>query len=369
MPPLRRIRAARALFGGFACGMALAVLAGGGALAATTCPCAKVKLFVDCSAADPDEDMETADGDGTETDPYVRLSDISGRRLAPGSLGIGRPGAVGWNLDGADWDPDHNLLHGVPAPTTAADVVRPDPMLAAAESNDPLGYQLLAGSPALGSGRPLGTLRGFPLSCQEVPAASPNLGAVQAPAGFPPSLAEPFDEDPAGHAPKGWTIISRPAKATGAAVAPDPEGFTGQALALRPPAAAVRDFPATGGDLRADARIWTQGHGALRVQLLDRNGKRIADAGFDGSGALIYRDARAVRTTGFTAPAGAWTRLALILDPGDGTYDVWADGTVLATAKAGAGMPSAIALTAPEPRKGPPVAADDVLVLPSTCSS
>ncbi|WP_344828296.1 right-handed parallel beta-helix repeat-containing protein [Actinocorallia longicatena] len=297
--------------------------------------------------------------DGTGLD--VAYVDNLVTRTAP-KVVDGQPqekGTVGWNLDAKDFVVDRNLLSGVPIPDGATGTVGGDPLLLAAGATDPLAYQLRPGSPSLGAGEPLPGLTGLPVGPSRVPAGTPNLGAVQAPAAYPAGLAATFNADEPGD-PAGW-------RAKGdVKVAPDPAGFTGNSMVFGPESSATRDFPAGAGFLRAAARLWTSAPDApVLFQLTDADGVPVASIGVrDGS--LTYTDDADGRVLPYPVPTGTWIRVGMLLRPETGTYDVTVGGTTLATAdmRSDAGIASRLVIGA---GKGAKLAADDILVFPESC--
>jgi hypothetical protein len=271
-------------------------------------------------------------------------------------------GTVGWNLPNAGWVSSDNVLHNVPVPAGAQGAIPADPGLAAPAGDDPFGYRLLAGSPALGSGVPVPGSDAFPLSLSPVPANAPNIGAVQAAAGPPVVLSDTFDPDPEGAAPAGWTVTG-PAK-----VIADPATFEGHSLSLSGPAAAERSFDATGSDARIDLRTWAaQADQPLRVQVLDTRGRPVVTVSLDDTGHLTYSNAGVMQASTFGYPVKAWTSLSLLLHPTTGTYSLTADGLPVATGKLTGGIPGRISVATPNAAPGASFAVDDVMVSPACC--
>ncbi|MEU5879420.1 hypothetical protein [Spirillospora sp. NPDC047279] len=280
----------------------------------------------------------------------------------------GTKGTVGWNLESPAWVIDHNLLHGLPVPATATATVKADPALLAGGVADPVALQLKAGSPALGAGVRTEGMTGHPVSPSRVPAATPNIGGIQAAGAFPAALADTFDAAGTGAPPAGW-------KVTGTAVTrPDPAGAFGAALSLGLAAtgtAAVRPFPVTGGGLRVRARLRAEALGApVNLKVQDGAGAALASAGFDEAGRVRYTDGPDVRTVeGVSVPPGMWVPVSLLLRPERGDYELWVNGRRHATGELaeGAGLAGRVAVEVPG---GPGQAtfwADDVLVTPEMC--
>jgi nitrous oxidase accessory protein NosD len=283
-----------------------------------------------------------------------------------GNIVTAMPGAgpVGWNLPNTGWVSSDNVLHNVPVPAGSHGAIPADPGLAAPSGDDPFGYRLLAGSPALGSGVPIPGADAFPLSLSSVPVNAPNIGAVQAAAGPPVVLSDTFDPDPEGAAPAGWTVTGP------GLVKADPASFTGHSLSLSGPATAERSFAATGGDARIDLRTWAAQAGQpLRVQVLDTQGRPVVTVGLADTGHLTYSDAGVARSAAFTYPVKAWTSLSLLLHPTTGTYSLTADGLPVATGKltGGSGIPGRISVATPNAAPGASFAVDDVMVSPACC--
>ncbi|WP_460369992.1 hypothetical protein, partial [Actinocorallia lasiicapitis] len=202
-------------------------------------------------------------------------------------------------------------------------------------------------------------LTGFPVGVTRVPAATPNLGAVQAPAAYPPSLASTFNKAPLG-APAGWRTKGE------VKIAPDPAGFTGNALVFGPDSAATRTFPVGAGFLRVSARLRTTDP-AKRVlfEVADAAGVPVAAVGVR-DGRLIYTDGADVRMLPYPVPANTWTRVGMLLRPETGTYDVLIGGTAVTTAGLRSDARVAERLVAGADKEAG-LALDDVLVLPEPC--
>ncbi|HEY1622526.1 MAG TPA: right-handed parallel beta-helix repeat-containing protein [Streptosporangiaceae bacterium] len=271
-------------------------------------------------------------------------------------------GTVGWNLPNPGWVVRDNLLHGVPVPSGARSAVRTDPGFAAPGGEDPFGYRLLAGSPALGSGVPVPASAAFPLALAPVPANAPNVGAVQAAAGPAVVLTDTFDKDAVAAAPADWTVNGP------AVVTPDPASFTGRSLSLSGVASASRAFGATGGDARIDLRLFAgQADKPADVQVLDTKGRQVAAFGLGDDGFVAYSSDGAVKQSAFRYPVAAWTTLSILLHPSTGTYTLTADGQPVGSGKltARGGDPGRITISSPD--AGASFAADDVMVSPACC--
>jgi hypothetical protein len=282
-----------------------------------------------------------------------------------GNIVTAAPGgsAIGWNLPNTGWVNSGNVLHNVPVPRGARGAIKSDPGLAAPAGDDPFGYRLLAGSPALGSGVPFPGSDGFPLSLSPVPANAPNIGAVQAAAGPPVVLADAFDPDPEGAAPAGWTVTGL------AKVVADPgTSFSGNSLGLTGPASAVHSFAATGSDARIDLRAWAaQASQAMQMSVQDAQGRPVVTFGLDNTGHLAYSDAGVMQSAAFKYPVKTWTSLSVLLHPTKGTYSLTADGLPVASGKltGGSGIPARIFVGTRAP--GASFAVDDVLASPACC--
>ena len=281
-----------------------------------------------------------------------------------GNVVAAAPGAgtIGWNLPNPGWVVRDNLLHGVPAPSGARSTMKAAPGFAAPGGVDPFGYRLLAGSPALGSGVPVPSAAGFPLSLAPVPANAPNVGAVQAAAGPGVVLSDTFDADPQGAAPVRWTVTGP------AVVTPDPASFAGRSLSLSGAATAKRSFGATGGDVRVDLRLFAGQTGKpVAMQVLDTHGHQVLAVGLGASGRVTYSSDGAVRDSSFGYPAAAWTDLSMTLYPSAGRYSLSADGLPVASAKltAGSGIPGRISVTSTA--ADATFGVDDVMVSPACC--
>jgi hypothetical protein len=281
-----------------------------------------------------------------------------------GNVVAAAPGAgtVGWNLPNPGWVFRGNLLHDVPVPPGASETTKASPGFAAAGGVDPFGYRLLAGSPALGSGVPVPSAAGFPLSLAPVPGNAPNVGAVQSAAGPGVVLSDTFDPDPQGAAPSSWKVAGP------AVVAPDPASFAGRSLALSGVASATRPFSATGGDVRVDLRLFAgQADRTVTMQVLDTHGRQVLAVGLGSSGRVTYSDGGAMRDSSFAYPAAAWTDLSMTLYPSAGRYTLTADGLPAASGKltAGSGIPGRLSVASTT--SGAAFDVDDVIVSPACC--
>jgi hypothetical protein len=280
----------------------------------------------------------------------------------------GTKGTVGWNVESPAWVIDHNLLHGFPVPATATATVRADPALLAPGAADPVAYQLMAGSPAVGAGVAApGGVEGFPVSPAKVPAASPNIGGVQAPAAFPAALADTFNAAAPGKAPAGWQV-------TGAAVAgADPAGGLGSSLVLteRPTAStAVRPFPVTGGVVRVRARIRaTDADHTAWLKVLDAKGGAVAGVGLTPGGHVAFTDGKHEERSAALYPPNVWVPVSLLIRPEEGTYELSVNGVQQAKGALGegAGLAAKVQMAVSPGPDAAMFAVDDVLVTPEPC--
>jgi len=280
--------------------------------------------------------------------------------LVARSVGAGTDkGTVGWNLEDPGFVVDHNMLTGVPIPSGATETVASGPKLLAPGATDALGYQVRQGSPTLGAGTPVQGLTGYPVSASRVPAGSPNLGAAQAPAAYPASLADTFNSAKDGK-PEDWKVKGD------VVIAPDPSGYTGNSLVLKDEAAATHGFPAGAGFLRVNARMRSADTTKpVSMEIVDPDGKPVASVGIT-DGHLTYSDDADLRVLPYTVPDGTWVRLSMLLRPETGSYDLSAGGTPLTSGqlRAGSGVASRLVFAGD---KGATLAADDVLVFPESC--
>ncbi|MBO2448487.1 right-handed parallel beta-helix repeat-containing protein [Actinomadura barringtoniae] len=291
----------------------------------------------------------------------------------------GTKGTVGWNVASPAWVVDHNLLHGFPVPATATATIKADPGFLAPGLADPVAYQLIAGSPAIGAGVGAGVgagaakggIDGFPVSPAKVPAATPNIGGVQAPAAFPAGLADSFNAATPGQAPAGWQVTGS------AAAAADPSGGLGSSLVLteRPtPSTAVRLLPVSGGVVRVRARLRASdtGHtGWLKV--LDAKDGTVAAVGLTPGGHVAFTDGKHEEQSAAAYPPNAWVPVSLLIRPEDGAYELSVNGVQQAKGALGEGAGLAAKIQAalspgPDAAKGTATfTVDDVLVTPEPC--
>ena len=82
-----------------------------------------------------------------------------------------------------------------------------------------------------------------------------------------------------------------------------------------------------------------------------------------------YTDNGTWTDSSFAYPASVWLPVSLVLHPAAGTYDVYVNGTELATAHltSGAGAPAQIRLLLPVDSAGASFVADDLMVQPLAC--
>ncbi|GAA2998795.1 hypothetical protein GCM10020229_08990 [Kitasatospora albolonga] len=260
----------------------------------------------------------------------------------------GSSGTVGWTLNDPAFTIDHNVFYAVPTPAGATNTVTGAPLLSGRELADPWGYRLLAGSSALGAG-------------------GANTGWYQGPSVTAPTLAAHFNTDPAGSAPAGWTVTG---PAAGAVVGADPGGGYGNSLLLTRQATevnAVRTFPAVSGETRVDLRVRAGQTGApLGVHLLDAAGAPVAQFSLAANGSAALTDNGSWTDAPFAYPPGVWLRVALLLHPATGTYDLLVDDVPLATARltAGSGPADRLRLRVQPGTGAATFAVDDPLVQP-----
>jgi len=208
---------------------------------------------------------------------------------------------------------------------------------------------------------------GFPVSPAKVPAGSPNIGGVQAPAAFPAALADSFNAATPGQAPAGWQVTGAAAAAT------DPAGGFGASLVLteRPTAStAVRLFPVSGGvvGVRARLRASDAGHtGWLKV--LDAKDGTVAAGGLTPGGHVAFTDGKHEEASAAVYPPDVWVPVSLLIRPEDGTYELSVNGVQQAKGALGEGTGLATKIQAAV-APGPDAATfsvDDVLVTPEPC--
>jgi hypothetical protein len=246
----------------------------------------------------------------------------------------GTTGTVSWPTT-ATWTIDHNNLYNVPAPSWATNTVTGAPLFAGRTATDPNGYKVVAGSADLGSGTVISSNGGQDFFGNPVSAtANPNIGAYQGGQVCSLPLLDTFNTDTAGSAPTGWTLSG----ATGAfTVAADPAPqSTGNSLlgsTQSTTAYATHGFTAT-GDLQADVRLRAGQYGSAEgFFLLDTNGGELAKVSLAADGNIAYTNG--TNWIDSTSPAtytlNAWHRIQLTVHQGAGTYDLTADGAVVAT--------------------------------------
>lgn len=271
----------------------------------------------------------------------------------------GSTGTVGWTLSDPNFVIDHNVLYAVPVPSGATNTVTGAPMFAGRAANDPIGYRVLAGSSALGSGVSIAGNGGRDYFGNSVPASGAvNIGAYQGGSVCAPAL---LDID-AGLA--AWAL-SGPSAAFGVGADPGP-GFVGQSFILRTQGSAAsltREFSAS-GDLLIDVRLRaSQTTGAVGFHVLDGAGQPVARISLAGSGKLAYTDGAAwIDSVPYSRDS--WHRVGLRLHPATGRYDVIFDGRPVASPAVGSSAGSAsVRLNLPTGAAAT-FAADDVLVQP-----
>ncbi|GAA1166718.1 hypothetical protein F4556_001247 [Kitasatospora gansuensis] len=281
----------------------------------------------------------------------------------------GSSGTVGWTLSDPAFKIDRNVFYAVPTPAGATNTVTGAPLLSGRELADPWGYRLAAGSSALGTGTAVTGNGGLDWFGNAVPATGAvNIGAYQGPAVTAPSLADTFNTAPAGAAPAAWTVTG---PAAGAVVGADPSGGYGSALLLTRQSStevtAVRSFAAATGETRVDLRLRAgQTTAPLGVHLLDAAGAPVAQFSLAADGNAAYTDNGSWADAPFAYPPGSWLRVALLLHPATGTYDVLVDDVQLATARltSGAGAASQLRLRVQPGTPAAGFAVDDPLVQP-----